>query len=67
MTDDFSTSFYARRNRHHPLKIDIKLSQKIFKHYEIYLMCRNILDDYHADPSIRAPAEMWYAGIKASF
>lgn len=67
MTDDFSTSFYDALKLHHPLKIDIKLSQKIFKHYEIYLMCRNILDDYHADPFDPGPGRMWYAGIKASF
>ncbi|HNZ64612.1 MAG TPA: TonB-dependent receptor plug domain-containing protein [Smithella sp.] len=66
-TDDFSTSYYNALELHNPLKIDIKLSQKIFKNYEVYLMCKNILDDYNADPFDPGPGRIWYAGVKASF
>ncbi len=66
-TDDFSASYYNALELHNPLKIDIKLSQKIFKNYEVYLMCKNILDDYNADPFDPGSGRMWYAGVKASF
>jgi iron complex outermembrane recepter protein len=66
-TADFSTSYYYAQELHDPLYIDIKLSQKIYKHYEAYIMCRNILDDYNADPFNPGPGRMWYAGVKANF
>jgi iron complex outermembrane receptor protein len=66
-TDNFSTSYYDAVELHNPMKIDIKLSQKFFKNYEAYIMCRNILDDYNADPFNPGPGRMWYAGVKASF
>ncbi|MEN6318409.1 MAG: TonB-dependent receptor [Syntrophaceae bacterium] len=66
-TADFSTSYYHEEKLHDPLKIDIKLSQKIYKNYEAYVMCKNILDDYNADPFNPGPGRVWYAGIKISF
>lgn len=64
---DFSTSYFHEEKLHNPLKIDIKLSQKVFKNYEVYIMCKNILDDYNADPFDPGPGRMWYAGVKANF
>jgi outer membrane cobalamin receptor len=66
-TDPFSTSYFYEQELHNPVSIDIKLSQKIYKHYEAYIMCKNILDDYYADPFNPGPGRMWYAGVKASF
>lgn len=66
-TAAFSTSYYRAEKLHDPLKIDIKLSQKIYKNYEVYIMCKNILDDYNADPFDPGPGRMWYAGVKTSF
>lgn len=66
-TADFSTSYFYAQELHNPCKIDVKLSQKIYKHFEAYIMCRNILDDYNADPFNPGPGRMWYTGLKASF
>jgi hypothetical protein len=66
-TDPFSTSYFYEQELHNPVSIDIKLSQKFLKHYEAYIMCKNILDDYNADPFNPGPGRMWYAGAKASF
>jgi outer membrane receptor protein involved in Fe transport len=66
-TADFSTSYYHAQRLHDPLMIDIKLSQKIFRNYEAYVMCKNILDDYNADPFNPGPGRMLYIGFKASF
>jgi outer membrane cobalamin receptor len=66
-TADFSTSYFYAQKLHDPLKIDVKLSQKFLNSYEAYIMCKNILDDYNADPFNPGPGRMLYAGIKASF
>jgi len=66
-TAPFSTSYFYAQPLHNPLKIDIKLSQKFYKNYEAYIMCRNILDDYNADPFNPGPGRMWLTGIKARF
>jgi outer membrane cobalamin receptor len=66
-TADFSTSYFYAQRLHDPMKIDVKLSQKFLDHYEAYVMCKNILDDYNADPFNPGPGRMWYAGVKASF
>jgi iron complex outermembrane recepter protein len=63
----FSTIYFYAQRLHDPLKIDIKLSQKIYDNYEAYIMCKNVLDDYNADPFNPGPGRMYYAGIKASF
>lgn len=63
----FSTWYFYAQKLHDPLKIDIKVSQKISSHYETYVMCKNILDDYNADPFNPGPGRMLYAGLKASF
>lgn len=65
--DEFSTSYYKAERLHDPLMIDVKLSQKFLNHYEVYIMCRNILDDYLADPFNPGPGRTWYTGAKASF
>jgi len=64
---DFSTWYFYAEKLHDPLKIDVKLSQKFLRHYEGYIMCKNILDDYNADPFNPGPGRMFYAGVKASF
>jgi iron complex outermembrane receptor protein len=66
-TADFSTSYFYAQQLHNPFKIDVKLSQKIYKHFEAYIMCRNILNDYDADPFNPGSGRTWYTGLKASF
>ncbi|MBN1627106.1 MAG: TonB-dependent receptor plug domain-containing protein [Deltaproteobacteria bacterium] len=64
---DFSTWYFYAQKLHDPIKIDMKVSQKISDNYEAYVMCKNILDDYNADPFNPGPGRMFYAGLKASF
>lgn len=65
--DAFSTSYFYARKLHDPVKIDVKLAQKIKEKYEVYVMCQNILDDYNADPFNPGPGRSWYAGFNAGF
>lgn len=64
-SDAFSTSYFYAQKIHDPLMIDIKLSQRIYYDYEVYVMCKNILDDYAADPFNPGPGRMFYFGAKA--
>lgn len=39
---------------------NIKLSQKIMERYDVYVMCKNVLDDYNPDPFNPGPGRMFY-------
>jgi len=63
----FSRDFYAKGYLHNPLKLNIKLSQRILENYEVYVMCKNILDDYNSNPFNPGPGRIWYFGAKAQW
>jgi len=46
---------------------NVKVSQKIMENYEVYVMCKNIFDDYNADPFNPGPGRMFYFGGGAKF
>ena len=50
---------------HDPLKLNVKISQKFLKNYEVYVKCDNVLDDYNADPFNPGPGRMFYFGANA--
>lgn len=59
---EFSTSYFEAVRLHDPFMVNIKLSQRIMGNYEIYVLCRNVLDDYNADPFNPGPGRMFYLG-----
>lgn len=65
------TDCFKPTQLNNPLMIDAKLSQKIrfFEDYELelYVMCKNIFDDYLADPFNPGPGRTWCFGAKASW
>jgi outer membrane receptor protein involved in Fe transport len=66
----FTTDCWTPVKLNDPLMIDIKISQKIFTNYgdyEAYIMCKNIMDNYLADPFNPGPGRIFYAGLKASW
>lgn len=63
-TDEFSTDYYKTVKLHDPLMLSMKISQKFLDHYEGYVMCKNILDDYAADPFNPGPGRTFYFGMK---
>ena len=67
-TGDFTTDCWTPVKLNDPLMIDVKISQKVYSsygEYEIYIMCKNIMDDYLADPFNPGPGRIFYAGLKA--
>ncbi len=61
----YSTKYFKTVRVHDPVMINIKISQKIFKYYELYVMCRNVFDDYNADPFNPGPGRIFYVGGSA--
>jgi len=65
--DPFSTGYFEAVRLHDPLIVNIKISQKLLSKCEIYAMCKNIFDDYNADPFIPGPGRIFYGGGSAEF
>jgi hypothetical protein len=66
----FTTDCFYPQKLNDPLMIDIKISQKVFTgygDYEAYLMCKNVMDDYLADPFNPGPGRTFYLGLKAGY
>ena len=66
-TTTFSTDYFTAVELHNPFMLNAKLSQKLFENFEVYVLCRNILDDYDADPFNPGPGRMFYFGGSATF
>ena len=64
-SDPYSTDYFEAVRLHDPVMVNIKITQKIYGRYEIYAMCRNIFDDYNADPFIPGPGRIFYTGVTA--
>ena len=64
---DFSTAYFKTVELHDPLMFNVKLSQKIMEKFEFYVLCKNIFDDYNADPFNPGPGRMFYVGGSAEF
>lgn len=58
----YSTSYFKAERLHDPYMFNIKLSQKIMERYDVYVMCKNVLDDYNPDPFNPGPGRMFYFG-----
>jgi hypothetical protein len=44
--------------------LNTRLSQKLIEHFEVYAMCKNIFDDYAADPFNPGPGRQFLFGAK---
>ena len=63
----YTTAAFRQVRVHDPIKINIRLSQKVFDYFDAWVMCKNVLDDYSADPFNPGPGRMWFAGVKSTF
>ena len=66
-TDAYTTAAYKTVKLHDSLILNLKLSQKIFENFEVYVTCKNVLDDYDADPLNPGPGRSFYIGGGAQF
>ena len=61
----YTTSYFKEVKLHNPLMINIKISQIFMEKYEAFAMCKNIMDDYAADPFNPGPGRQFSFGVKA--
>lgn len=66
-TDPFSTYYFKEVELHDPFMFNVKLSQKFMENFEVYVLCKNIFDDYNADPFNPGAGRMFYIGGGAEF
>ena len=66
-TAPYSTAYFTTVELHDPLMFNVKLSQKFREKYEVYITCKNIFDDYNADPFNPGAGRMFYVGGSAEF
>ncbi len=64
-SSDQTTAAFKSVRLHDSVMFNIKLSQKFLEHYEGYILCRNIFDDYAVDPFNPGPGRQFYAGLRA--
>ncbi len=63
----YSRCFFEPVKVHNPVMINFKVEQKVYKYISIYILCKNILDDYLADPFNPGPGRMFYGGINVKY
>jgi len=62
---DYSTEYFEKVDLNNPFMLNIKVSQRFLGNYEAYVMCKNVLDDYAADPFNPGPGRQFLFGAKA--
>ncbi len=63
----YSRLFFETVKLHNPVMLNVKISQKIYKYISVYILCKNILDDYFADPFNPGPGRMFYGGVNLRY
>ncbi len=63
----YSTGYFKTAELHDPLMFHVKVSQKLFEKFEVYVMCKNIFDDYNSDPFNPGPGRTFSFGGRAEF
>ncbi len=64
IAEPYSTDYFEKLRLHDPLFINIRISQQIFGSASIYLLCKNVLDEYRPNPFNPGPGRTWYFGGK---
>ncbi len=63
----FTRDAYTTVQLNNPIKLNIKVSQKLFDNFTVYAMCKNILDDYNTDPFNPGSGRTYHFGGSAKF
>lgn len=64
-TAAFSSDYFEPVRVHDPVMVNIRIAHTFLEHYTAYVLCRNVLDDYNADPFNPGPGRMLYGGFEA--
>ncbi len=58
----YSSEYYKTVELHNPFMLHMKVQQELPFNTYLYVMCKNVLDDYNADPFNPGPGRMFYFG-----
>ncbi|MCP4136364.1 MAG: TonB-dependent receptor plug domain-containing protein [bacterium] len=61
----FSTAYFETVPVNNPLLINAKIWQEFYEHVTVYVLCKNIFDDYNPDPFNPGPGRMFFMGVSA--
>jgi outer membrane receptor for ferrienterochelin and colicin len=64
VAEPYSTEYFEKLRLHDPLFLNIRISQQIFGSASIYVLCKNVLDEYRPNPFNPGPGRTWYFGGK---
>jgi outer membrane receptor protein involved in Fe transport len=61
----YDTSYFTTVALNDPFMLTLKLSQTFLDHFDVYVLARNVLDDYGMDPFNPGAGRMFYGGAEA--
>ncbi len=61
----YSRKFFTAVRLHDQFNLNVRVAQEIWDHFTLYLLFKNILDDYNPDPFNPGPGFMCYGGFEA--
>ncbi|MBP7737582.1 MAG: hypothetical protein KA369_16495 [Spirochaetes bacterium] len=61
----YSRNFFDTVKLHNQFNLNVKVSQEIWKRFTLYVLFKNILDDYNPDPFNPGPGFLCYGGFEA--
>jgi len=61
----YSRQFFDTVQLHNQFNLNVKVSQVIWEHFTLYVLFKNILDDYNPDPFNPGPGFTCYGGFEA--
>ncbi len=64
-TNEYTSDVYDTVKLHNPFMLHLKVQQTFLKNYSVYVTCKNVLDDYNANPFNPGPGRMFYFGANA--
>ncbi len=61
----YSRKFFTAVRLHDRFNLNVRVAQEMWEHFTLYLLFKNILDDYNPDPFNPGPGFMCYGGFEA--
>jgi outer membrane receptor protein involved in Fe transport len=61
----YSRKFFTAVSLHNQFNLNARVAQEVWDHFTLYVLFKNILDDYNPDPFNPGPGFMCYGGVEA--
>ena len=64
---EYNTDYFTTVELNNPFILNLKLTQELGDHLELYLSANNLLDNYEMDPFNPGPGRVFYLGVSANW